>query len=67
MKFTEWLDEVEGRNAKVAEKFDVSPGAVTQWRTRGVPKVYMLQLRKFTKGKVSLEEMIKESHGNSEL
>ena len=66
MKFTEWLDAEEGRNAKVAERFGVSPGAVTQWRSRGVPKAYMLQLRKFTRNKVTLAEMLEESHGESE-
>jgi len=67
MKFTEWLDAEEGRNAKVAERFGVYPGAVTQWRTRGVPKKFMLQLRKFTKNKVTLAEMLEESHGDSGL
>lgn len=67
MKFTEWLDAEIGRNAKVAEKFGVFPGAVTQWRTRGVPKAYMLQLSKFTKGKVTLKEMLEESHGDRSL
>jgi hypothetical protein len=67
MKFTEWLDEKTGRHAQVAETFDVTPGAVSQWRTRGVPKAYMLQLHRLTRKKVSLAEMIEESHGVPEV
>lgn len=63
MKFTEWLDSEVGRLKKVAKKFDVTPSAVSQWRTNGVPKEHMIPLRDFTKGKVSLQEMLEESHG----
>lgn len=67
MKFTAWLDEKRGRNAQVADEFGVDPSAVTQWRTKGVPKVYMIPLHKLTKKKVSLAEMLEESHGVREV
>jgi DNA-binding transcriptional regulator YdaS (Cro superfamily) len=63
MKLTEWLDAEVGRLNKVAKKFDVTKSAVSQWRTNGVPKEHMLSLRDFTKGKVTLQEMLEESHG----
>ena len=67
MKFTEWLDAEEGRNALVAEHFDVWPSAVTHWRTKGIPKKYMIAVRKLTRNKVTLAEMLDESHGDESL
>jgi DNA-binding transcriptional regulator YdaS (Cro superfamily) len=61
MKLNEWLDEKRGRVKLVTEHFGLSSGAVPQWRTNGVPKEHMLALKKLTKGRVKLEDMLPEN------
>ena len=58
MNISQWLDAETGRNASLAAFFNVTPGAVSQWRTTGVPSKYMKAVRDFTDGEVSLEEML---------
>lgn len=60
MKLNEWLDEKRGRVQLLSDHFNITPGAVSQWRTTGVPKQHMLALRKITKGRVKLEDMLPE-------
>lgn len=59
MLFTEWLDAEKGRTTAVAEHFDRTLGAISQWRD-GVPTSLMLAVRDFTGGEVTLEEMLAE-------
>lgn len=60
MKFSQWLDGEVGRSSRIAQHFGVTPSAVTQWRTNGVPIDSMKEVRSFTNDEVSLEEMLDE-------
>lgn len=60
MKFTDWLDGERGRLSAVASHFGITQGAVSQWRTDGVPPARMKSVRDFTGGAVTLEEMLPE-------
>lgn len=60
---TEWLEDEPGRAAALAERFKVSRGAVSQWKTNGVPLAHMKAVRDFTKGVVTLEKMVPEPNG----
>ena len=59
MNFSTWIDAGKGRASAVAQQFGRTPGAISQWRY-GVPSRLMLQVREFTKGEVTLEEMLAE-------
>ena len=60
MFFPDWLDDNgnRGRAAQLAAHFGKSASAISQWRENGVPRDLMLPVRDFTKGDVSLEEML---------
>ena len=60
MKFSQWLDSETGRATKVAQHFDVTLSAVSQWRTNGVPYDNMKEVRALSNDDVSLEEMLDE-------
>lgn len=60
MTFTDWLDGERGRLSAVAAHFGITQGAVSQWRTDGVPLLRMKAVRDFTCGEVTLEEMLPE-------
>lgn len=66
MNISQWLDAETGRNAALSAFFNVTPGAVSQWRTTGVPSKYMKAVRDFTGGDVSLEEMLPDFKGSQE-
>lgn len=57
MDLRTWLDTERGRHAALAAHLDLSPGRISQIADDGVPMKYMLAIRDFTKGEVSLEEM----------
>lgn len=59
MDFSTWLDQELGRASRIARHFDITRSAVTQWRHRGVPIERMIDVRKITKGAVTLEDMVK--------
>lgn len=48
MTFPDWLDAERGRLKSVADHFGVSPSAVSQWRTNGVPRNLMRDVRDLT-------------------
>jgi DNA-binding transcriptional regulator YdaS (Cro superfamily) len=58
MNLNQWLDGEAGRTTKIASHFGRTKGAITQWRTNGVPVGLMKAVRDFTNGEVSLEEMV---------
>lgn len=60
MTFSDWLDTEAGRTTRLAEYFDVTVSAVTQWRTNGVPVNKLLEVKEFTRGQVTIEEMLEE-------
>jgi hypothetical protein len=53
-----WLDEERGRYTALALHLDVSVGRVSQMADDGVPPKFMLSVRDFTGGEVSLEAMV---------
>ncbi len=61
MKLSSWLDEERGRAAALAAHFNVTLGAISQWRTNGVPRQRMRAVREFTGDKVTLDEMLPDS------
>ncbi len=61
MNIIEWLDNETGRAARLAEHFGITPSAVTQWRSNGIPLDRMKEVRDFTSGDVSIEEMVPDS------
>lgn len=45
----------------MAAHFNVSPAAVSQWKTNGVPLANMKAVRDYTCGEVTLEEMVPDA------
>lgn len=66
MYFSDWLQERPGRAAEVARHFDVSPQAVSQWASEGVPVDRLLEMRDFTKRRCSVEDMVTERQLNKQ-
>ena len=60
MDITTWLELEKGRLSAMADFFDVTPSAVTQWKTNGVPGAKMKAVRAFTRGCVTLDEMVSD-------
>jgi hypothetical protein len=58
MNLTEWLEAEKGRSAALANHFGKTPGAVSQWKTNGVPLNLMKAVRDFTGGAVTLDAMV---------
>lgn len=58
MNLTTWLEAEKGRSTALATYFGVTPAAVSQWKTNGVPVANMKAVRDFTGGAVTLEEMV---------
>lgn len=59
MNFGQWLDAERGRQSRVAETFNVSLSAVSQWRTNGVPRDRILEVHEITEREVSIEELLR--------
>lgn len=60
MNFSAWLDAEKGRGTALAGHFGITPAAISQWQSNGVPVARMKAVRDFTAGQVSLEEMLPE-------
>jgi hypothetical protein len=58
MHLRTWLDGGRGRATALAGHLDVTLSRVTQMADDGVPVKYMLAVREFTEGSVSLDEMV---------
>ena len=63
MKLTTWLDAEHGRLTALAAHFGLTLGAVSQWRGNGVPVGRMRAVADFTKGAVSLDDMVPGPEG----
>lgn len=53
-----WLDAERGRAAALAAHLGVTPSRITQMSDDGVPPKYMLSVRDFTRGAVTLEALV---------
>jgi DNA-binding transcriptional regulator YdaS (Cro superfamily) len=60
MNLKTWLRSERGRVMAMSERFGVSPQAISQWPVNGIPRDHMLAVRDFTRGEVTLEEMLGE-------
>lgn len=58
MRLSEWLDAERGRLKGMAERFEVTPSAVSQWRTNGVPVDKIRDVHEFTGKEVSIEDLL---------
>ena len=58
MKLKAWLDEERGRYTALANHLGISVGRASQIADDGVPPKFMLSVRDFTGGMVSLEELV---------
>ena len=58
MNLKSWLDAERGRHKALAERLEVSPGRITQMADDGVPPKFMLAVRDFTQGEVTLESLV---------
>lgn len=55
----DWIDAERGRAAALATHLGVTPARLTQIADAGIPVKFMLRVREFTGGAVSLESMVK--------
>lgn len=58
MRLKEWAEAERGRAKALAERFEVTPGAISQWFTNGVPRDRILDVHAFTGREVSVEELL---------
>lgn len=58
MKLDDWLKAERGRLADLARHFGLTQSAVSQWRVDGVPLTRMRGVQSFTKGEVTLDDMV---------
>ena len=58
MQLKQWLDSERGRYGALASHLGVTLSRVSQIARDGVPKAYLLKVRDFTGGAVSIEEML---------
>lgn len=57
MDLNEWLNG-SGRTVGLAQHCKVTPSAVSQWKTNGVPVRHMEAVSAFTAGEVSVEDLL---------
>lgn len=58
MDFATWLDAETGRSAALADHFNVSRSAVSQWRGNGVPAEHMQAVCAFSGGVVTIAGLV---------
>lgn len=58
MELKKWLSAERGRHKDLAAHLGCSPSRLTQMADNGVPPKFMLCVRDFTDGAVSLEDMV---------
>jgi len=60
MKFNDWIKKERGRQKALASFLGIDKSAITHWKTNGVPREHMLDVRAYSQGAVSLEEMLED-------
>jgi DNA-binding transcriptional regulator YdaS (Cro superfamily) len=60
MNLKTWLEAERGRSKALADHLDVTAGRITQMANDGVPPKFMLAVRRFTGGKVTLASLLKD-------
>ena len=65
MTLSEWLDAQNGRLTETAKHFAITPAAVHQWKTNGVPVDRMRSVELWTRGAVTLQDMVTRTNTES--
>jgi hypothetical protein len=60
LKLKTWLDAERGRATALANHLGVTLSRVSQFSDEGVPPKYMLAVRDFTGGEITLDSMVSE-------
>lgn len=60
LKLKTWLDAERGRATSLAHHLGVSLSRISQMADDGVPPKYMIAVRDFTSGLVSLESLVQD-------
>lgn len=58
MDLKTWLKAEPGRHKALAGRLKLTPGRISQMADQGVPPKFMLTVRDFSDGAVSLEDMV---------
>lgn len=67
MELKSWLDAERGRYTALASHLNLTVGRISQMADHGVPPKFMLEVRDFTSGAVTLEDMVAaRTPGNDE-
>lgn len=62
-----WLKGERGRSVALARHLGVGKARITQMADAGVPRPYLLRVRDFTGGAVSLEALLKDTAPTSAM
>ena len=65
MDYRTWATAERGRAKSISEHFDISESAASQWMTNGVPVRHMPAVEAFTRGAVTVTEMVIERNALS--
>lgn len=65
-KLLRWLDAESGRHAGLAAHLGLSKGRISQISRNGVPKRYLIAVREFTGGELSLDDLLEPPLGEPE-
>jgi DNA-binding transcriptional regulator YdaS (Cro superfamily) len=66
MELRTWIEDERGRLKALAEHFEITPSAVSQWLNNGVPVDRIAAVRDFTAGVVTLEDMLPKAAPSQE-
>lgn len=66
MNLETWLNEERGRQKALASHLGLTAGRVSQMADAGVPPKYMLAVRDFTGGAVTLESLVQDRTDTTE-
>ncbi|KQO38066.1 hypothetical protein ASF19_20015 [Acidovorax sp. Leaf84] len=67
MNLENWLGAERGRQKALAAHLGLTVGRISQMADGGVPPKYMLAVRDFTKGEVTLEALVQARTANTPL
>lgn len=63
----QWFAAQKGRLIATAAHFGRSKGAISQWKTKGVPRDLMLAFHQWTKGEVQVAEMLPQGKAHTAI
>ena len=60
LKLKTWLDAERGRATALASHLNLTLSRISQFADEGVPPKYMLAVRDFTGGQITLESLVQQ-------